>query len=70
MCKSCEEAQRNLTGPVEADVLRDIFAAIHGPIRDEIRRDAAASWVPRAPATRISAPTPSRRLTSGGHRRV
>ena len=56
MCKSCEEAQRNLTGSVEADVLRDIFAAIHGPIRDEIRRDAAASWVPRARLRRVSPP--------------
>ncbi len=56
MCKSCEDAQRNLTGPVDAAVLRDIFAAIHGPIRDEMRRDAAASWVPRARTRRVSLP--------------
>jgi len=56
MCKSCEEAQRNLTGPVEADVLRDIFAAIHGPIRDEMRRDASASWASRVRRRRVSPP--------------
>jgi len=56
MCKSCEDAQRNLTYPVDAADLRDIFAAIHGPIRDEMRRDASASWASRVRRRRVSPP--------------
>ncbi len=56
MCKSCEDAQRNLTGPVDAAVLQDIFVAIHGPIRDEMRRDASASWASRARRRRVYPP--------------